>query len=49
MKKPFIGLMGVSHDGTMYTPSGKKLFRLPLRLASIIQRVQHKIARLTHK
>ena len=48
MKKLWIGLMGVDNDGTMYTPSGKKLFRLPLRLSSIIQILQHKIARLTH-
>lgn len=35
------GLMGVSDDGTMWTPSGKKLFRLPLRLAAFVQRMQH--------
>ena len=46
--KMFIGLMGVSNNGTLVTPSGKNLFRLPLRLASFIQRVHHKIARTTH-
>ena len=46
--KMFIGLMGISSDGTMYTPNGKKLFRLPLKLASIIQQIQHRISRLTH-
>jgi hypothetical protein len=43
----FIGLMGVGADGTMYTPSGRRLFRLPLRVASFVQRVQHWIAHKT--
>jgi len=43
-----IGLMGVKDDGTLVTPNGTDLIRLPLRVSSIIQRIQHKIARLTH-
>lgn len=39
-----IGLMGVGSDGTLYTPSGKKLVRLSLRLASLVQQIQHWIA-----
>ena len=46
----FIGLMGIGDDGrTMYAPNGKRLFVIPSYLAAIIQRVQHKIARLTHR
>ena len=40
MKSRF-GLMGVSDNGTLYAPGGRKLCRLPLRLAVIVQRVQH--------
>ena len=44
----FIGLMGVDNDGqTLYSPSGKKLFKVPRVMAGIIQRIQHRIARLT--
>lgn len=43
------GLMGVDAAGCMYTPSGKKLFRLPPSVAFFIQRVQHWIARKTWK
>jgi hypothetical protein len=39
-----IGLMGVNDKGEMFTPSGRRLFRLPLRLAAMVQRVQHWIA-----
>lgn len=39
-----IGLMGVGDDGTLYTPKGKKLFRIPLRLSMLVQRCQHWIA-----
>lgn len=42
-----IGLMGVGDDGTLFTPSGKQLFKVPLRIAAFIQRVQHWIARKT--
>lgn len=46
----FIGLMGVDNDGqTLYSPSGKKLFKVPRVMARIIQRAQHKIASLTWK
>jgi hypothetical protein len=43
------GLMGVDSKGCMYTPSGKKLFRLPVNVAFFIQNVQHWIARKTWK
>ena len=42
-----IGLMGVSDHGAMFSPRGRKLFSLPLRLAVLIQRVQHWIAQRT--
>lgn len=42
-----IGLMGVSDNGTLYTPSNRKLFRMPLRLAIMVQKAQHWIARKT--
>jgi hypothetical protein len=45
----FIGLMGVGDDGMLITPSGRELFRVPLPLASVIQHIQHRIARLTWK
>ena len=46
----FIGLMGVKNDGkTLVTPSGKILFKVPMWAARVIQRIQHKIARLTHR
>jgi hypothetical protein len=40
----FIGLMGVGNDGMLVTPSGRNLFRLPLRLAALVQRIQHWVA-----
>lgn len=40
-----IGLMGLSDNGTLYTPSGRKLFRLPMRLAILVQKAQHWFAR----
>jgi len=46
-KKLFIGLMGVTDNGTLVTPNGTKLFRLPLKLARFIQKIQHKIAEKT--
>lgn len=42
-----IGLMGVSDNGTLYTPSGRALFKVPPWLAFRIQAVQHWIARKT--
>jgi hypothetical protein len=48
-KKMFIGLMGVKNDGkTLVSPSGKVLFKVPKPIARIIQRIQHRIAYLTH-
>lgn len=44
----FIGLMGLANDGALVTPSGKRLFRVPIRVGCLIQRFQHRIARLTH-
>lgn len=40
----FIGLMGLGSDGTLYTPSGKKLFRMPKKLGRMVQRIQHWVA-----
>jgi len=45
----FIGLMGIDNDGTLVTPSGRKLFKAPEWVGIIIQRVQHEIAKLTWK
>jgi len=45
----FIGLMGVSNNGVLITPSGRHLFKVPLFLAAIIQRIQHWIAVRTWK
>lgn len=42
-----IGLLGVSDDGTLYSPRGRRLMRLPLRLACLVQRLQHWLAVLT--
>ena len=39
-----IGLMGVSDNGTLFTPSGRRLFRLPLQIAALVQRAQHWLA-----
>jgi hypothetical protein len=41
--------MGISDDGALITPKGKRLFRLPMCLAAIVQRTQHWIAKLTWK
>jgi len=43
-----IGLMGVSDNGTLYAPNGKKLVRLPFRMACLVQRIQHWLAQWTH-
>jgi len=39
-----IGLMGVSDNGTLYAPDGKRLVRLPFRMACLVQRIQHLVA-----
>ncbi len=44
-----IGLMGVGSDGTLYKPNGDKFIRIPMRLAILIQRIQHRIAQWTWK
>lgn len=36
--KLFYGLWGCSDDGTLYTPSGRRVMRLPRRLAFAIHR-----------
>lgn len=43
----FIGLMGVSNEGILITPSGKNICKVPIWVASKIQRIQHFIAKLT--
>ena len=43
------GLMGLKSDGTLVTPSGRNLLRLPLSVSSKIQNMQHKIAILSWK
>ncbi len=43
----FIGLMGVTNDGVLVTPSGIELFKVPMRIGSVIQKMQHWIARKT--
>jgi len=45
MREGRFGLMGISDDGMMFAPNGKKLFRLPLRVSAIIQRIQHWFSR----
>ena len=45
----FIGLMGVSDKGVMFAPSGRRLFRLPARIAALVQHIQHWIAVRTWK
>ena len=42
-----IGLMGLKANGMLVMPNGKQLFRLPLRLSSIIQWIQRRIAIFT--
>jgi len=43
----FIGLMGVKNDGTLVTPSGIELIKVPIRLGAKIQKIQHWIAEKT--
>lgn len=45
----FIGLMGIDSDNVLYSPGGKRLFKVPEWAGWRIQRVQHWIARLTWK
>ena len=42
-----IGLMGLTDKGCLVTPSGTLLFRVPLRIGRVIQRIQHQIATRT--
>lgn len=44
---PQIGLMGLSSDGMLITPSGKNLFKVPDWLGRAIQSTQHWIAMKT--
>ena len=44
-----IGLMGIKGDCTLVTPKGKDLFRVPLIMAILVQRIQHWIAKRTWK
>ena len=42
--KILVGLMGVGNNGMLYHPDGHKLFWMPMRIACIIQRIQHYFA-----
>ena len=42
-----IGLMGLADDGTLYNSHGRRLIKLPFRMALLVQKVQHKIAILS--
>lgn len=45
-----IGLMGLDNDGkTIYTPSGKRIMKLPRSMARKIQALQHWVAKKTWK
>lgn len=41
--------MGVSNDGVLVTPNGRNLFKVPMKLACIIQKIQHWVAQKTWK
>ena len=43
----FIGLMGLKDNGMLVTPNGHDLFRVPLKIGALIQRVQHWCAQRT--
>jgi hypothetical protein len=43
-----IGLMGLDNNGTLYAPKGRRLFRVPLRLGMLIQRIQHWVSRYSY-
>ncbi len=43
----FIGLMGIKNDGTLVTPSGIELFKVPMRIGAVIQKWQHWVASKT--
>lgn len=45
----YIGLMGVANDGTLVTPSGKRLFKVPSWCSWRIQRIQHWFVSVTAK
>jgi len=45
----FIGLMGVTNDGVLVTPSGIELFKVPIRIGAVIQKLQHWVAQKTWK
>lgn len=51
MKKgcPMIGLMGVSDEGMLVTPSGGNLFVVSTRLGILIQGMQHWVAKKSWK
>ena len=48
-RKKFVGLMGVSSTNMLIKPNGDNLFRVPKRVAMIIQRIQHWYAKRTWK
>ena len=43
----FIGLMGIKNDGTLVSPSGIELFKVPMWLGRKIQAAQHWVAKKT--
>ena len=45
MRAGRFGLMGVRGDGMLFTPSGAMLFKVPMWLAIIIQKIQHRFSR----
>jgi hypothetical protein len=49
MKALRIGLMGLTNDGILVTPSGTQLFSVGQWLGSKVQRIQHWIAQKTWK
>lgn len=42
-----IGLMGIESDGTMFTPSGRRVCRVPFAFAAMVQSIQHWVAMRT--
>lgn len=47
MRIPRIGLVGVSYNGILYWPSGGRICKLPLWIAGRVQKIQHRVAKLT--
>ena len=43
----FTGLLGVKSNGTIVSPNGKDLFKLPMIVSIKIQSIQHWFAKLT--